>query len=64
MQAVSVHTGCSDSPSKLEDIRGQLASLYGKSALQRFADNVQDGGDVSGLLGDLQEAVNDYMVCL
>jgi len=64
MQAVSIHTGCLDPHSKLEDIKGQLLSLHGKSALQRFADNIQDGGDVSGLLGDLQEAVNDYMVCL
>ena len=28
----------------------------------RFLDNAQDGEDVNGLLEDLQEAVNDYMV--
>ena len=29
----------------------------------RYLDNVQDGEDVGGLLEDLQEAVNDYLVC-
>jgi hypothetical protein len=62
MQAVSVHAGCLNPPRKLKDIEEQLRSLYGKSALLRFVDNVQDSGDVSGLLEDLQEAVNDYMV--
>ena len=32
--------------------------------LLRLVDNAQDGEDVSGLLEDLQEAVNDYMVRL
>ena len=30
--------------------------------LLRVVDNDQDGEDVSGLLEDLQEAINDYMV--
>ena len=30
--------------------------------LLQLVDNVQDSEDVSGLLEDLQEAVNDYMV--
>ena len=38
-------------------------SLGGKSVPLRFLDNAQDGDDVNGLLEDLEEAVNDYMVC-
>ena len=30
----------------------------------QYLNNIQDSEDVSGLLGDLQETVNDYMVCL
>ena len=41
-----------------------MLCLGGKSALRRLADNVQDGGDVSGLLESLREAVDDYMVRL
>jgi len=62
MQVASVQAGCLNPPSKLEDIEGQLRSLREESALLRFVDNAQDSGDVSGLLEDLQEAVNDYMV--
>jgi len=62
MQVVSVRTGCLNPPRRLEDIKEQLHSLRGKSAPLRYLDNVQDGEDVSGLLEDLQEAVNDYMV--
>ena len=32
--------------------------------LLRIADNAQDGEDVNGLLEDLREAINDYMVRL
>jgi len=63
MQVVSVQTGCLNPPRKLEDIKEQLESLHGKSVPLRYLDNVQDGEDVSGLLEDLQEVVNDYMVC-
>jgi len=49
-------------PRKLEDIKEQLQALRGKSALLRVADNAQDSEDISGLLEDLQEVVNDYMV--
>ena len=63
MQAVFVQTGYSNLASKLKDIEERLRSLHEKSALRRFADNTQDSEDVSGLLEDLQEAVNDYMVC-
>ena len=49
-------------PSKLKDIEEQMRMLHGKSALVRLADSVQDSEDVNGLLEDLQEAVNDYMV--
>ena len=59
---VSVRTGCSNSPSELKNIEEQLLSLSGKSLAQRCLDDVQDSEDVSGLLEDLQEAVNDYMV--
>ena len=49
-------------PSKLKGIEEQLRSLYGKSAPLRYLDDVQDSEGVGGLLEDLQEAVNDYMV--
>jgi len=62
MQVLSVQTGCLHPPRKLEGIEEQLRSLHAKSALLRFVDNAQDSEDVSGLLEDLQEAVNDYMV--
>ena len=39
-------------------------TLGGKSTPLRFVDNAQDSEDVNGLLEDLQEAVNDYMVCI
>ena len=63
MQAVSVQTGCLNSPSKLKDIEEQLRSLHEKSVPLRFLDNAQDGEDVNGLLEDLQEAINNYLVC-
>jgi len=63
MQVVSVQTGYLNPPRKLKGIEEQLRSLHAKSALLRFVNNVQDSEDVSGLLEDLQEAVNDYMVC-
>ena len=62
MQVVSVWTRCLNPPSKLKDIEERLLPLGGKSAPLRYLDNVQDSEDVSGLLEDLQEAVNDYMV--
>ena len=62
MQVVSVPTGCLNPPSKLKDIEEQLLSLQGKSVPLRYLDNVQDSDDVNGLLEDLQEAINDYMV--
>lgn len=48
--------------SKLKGIEKQLVSLSGKSAPLRFLDSAQDSEDVNGLLEDLQEAVNAYMV--
>ena len=62
MQLVFVQTRCLNVPRKLQNIERQLRSLRGKSASLRFLDNAQDGEDVRGLLEDLQEAVNDYMV--
>jgi len=62
MQVVSVQTGCLNPPSKLGEIEERLGSLDGKSVPLRYLDSVQDSEDVSGLLEDLQEAVNDYMV--
>jgi len=64
MRVVSTQTGCSNPPSKLEDIEEQLRSLREESALLRLVDNAQASKDVSGLLEDLQEAVGDYMVRL
>ena len=62
MQVVSVQTKCLNPPSKLKGLEEQLRSLHGKFALLRIADNAQDGEDVNGLLEDLREVVNDYMV--
>jgi len=62
MQVVSSQTGFSNPPSKLGEIKERLGSLDGRSVPLRYLDNIQDGEDVSGLLEDLQEAVNDYMV--
>ena len=62
MQVASVQDGCLNPSRKLKDIEVQLRSLHEKFLLLRLVDNAQDGEDVSGLLEDLQEAVNDYMV--
>jgi len=62
MQVISVQTGCLNPPSKFEGIEEQLQSLREESALLRFVDNVQVSEGVNGVLEDLQEAVNDYMV--
>ena len=59
---VSIQIGCSNPARKLKDIEEQLWSLHGKSVLVRLADNAQDSEDVNGLLEDLRETVNDYMV--
>jgi len=64
MPVVSFLTRFSNPPRILKGIEEQLQSLGGKSMPLRYLDNVQDGEDVTGLLEDLQEAVNDYMVCL
>jgi len=61
---VSVQTGCLNNSSKLKENEEQLQLLHRKSALLQLTDNVQDSEDVNRLLEDLQEAVNDYMVCL
>ena len=62
MQVVLVQTGCLYLPSKFKDIEEQLRSLQEKPLPPRYLDNDQDRADVDGLLGDLQEAMNDYMV--
>ena len=62
MRVAFVQTECLNPPRKLEDIKEQLLLLRGKSTPLRVLDNAQDGEDVSGLLEDLQEAVDDYMV--
>jgi hypothetical protein len=64
MRAVFGHTGCLNPPRKLKGIEEQLQSsrLCEKSAVLRFVDNAQDNEDVNGLLEDLREVVNDYMV--
>ena len=62
MQVASVQEGCLNLSRKLKDIEEQLRSLHEKFLLLRLVDNAQDGDDVSGLLEDLREAVNDYMV--
>ena len=62
MQVVSIQTGYSNPLSKFKDIEEQLWSLQGKFVLLRIIDNAQDGEDVNGLLEDLRETINDYMV--
>ena len=62
MQVISIQTGCSKPLRKLKDIEDRLRSLDGNPALLRLAHNAQDSEDVNGLLEDLREAVNDYMV--
>ena len=62
MREVFIRTRCLNPPSRLKGIDEQLRSLHGKFVLLRVVDNDQDGEDVSGLLEDLQQAVNDYMV--
>ncbi|KAF9786263.1 hypothetical protein BJ322DRAFT_775760 [Thelephora terrestris] len=47
---------------KLTATEETLQSLTQKSALLRFTDHVQDNEDVSGLLEDLREAINDYQM--
>jgi hypothetical protein len=48
--------------SKLKTTEKSLRSLCQKSPLLRFTDHVKDNEDVSGLLEDLQEVINDYQV--
>ena len=62
MQVVLVQTGCLYLPSKFKDIEEQLRSLQEKPLPLQYLDNDQDRADVDGLLGDLQEAMNNYMV--
>ena len=62
MPVASVQAGYLNPSRKLKDIEEQLRSLHGKLLLLRLVDNAQDGEDVSGLLEDLREVVNDYMV--
>ena len=62
MEAIPIQTGCLHPPRQLKDIEERLGSLHGKSVPLRYLDNVQDNEDVTGLLEDLREAVNDYMV--
>ena len=59
---VSIQTRFLNPASKLKDIEEKLRSLHEKFVLLRLVDNAQDSEDVSGLLEDLQEAVNNYMV--
>lgn len=62
MQVVFVLTGCLNPPSRLKEIEEESRSLGEKSVPLRYLDSAQDSKVVSGLLNDLQEAVNDYMV--
>ena len=62
MSVASVQAGYLNPSRKLKDIEEQLRSLHEKFLFLRLVDNAQDGEDVSGLLEDLREAVNDYMV--
>jgi len=59
---VSIQTGCLDPSSKLKGVGEQVRTLDEKSTALRYLDNAQDSEDVNGLLEDLQEAVNNYLV--
>ena len=63
MEAVSVQTWYLNPPRKFKNIEKQLQSLHGRPTLLRYLDNAQDNEDIGGLLEDLQEVVNNYMVC-
>ena len=59
---VSIQTECLNPSSKLKAVGKQVRTLDEKSTVLRYLDNAQDSEDVNGLLEDLQEAVNDYLV--
>jgi len=61
---IYIQAECLNPPSKLKEVNEQLLLLGGNSNPLRYLDSVQDSEDVRGLLEDLQEAINDYMVCL
>ena len=59
---MSIQTWCLEVPSTFKTIGEALSSLDQKSALLRFTDHVQDNEEVSGLLEDLREVIDDYKV--
>ena len=64
MQVISIQTGCSNPPRKLEIIEEQLQSLDEKPEPLRLTNDDKGSEGVNGLLEDLREAVHDYMVGL
>ena len=60
----SIWTRCLCLSSKLKVVEDQLQLLgSGKSMALQYLENVQDTEDVNGLFEDLQDILNDYMVC-
>ena len=59
---MSIHTWCLEASSTFKTIGEKLLLLDQKSAFLRFTDHVQDNEEVSGLLEDLREAIDDYQV--
>jgi len=62
MQIIPVWTGGLNPPSRFKGIKEELQSFAGNSMPLRYFGGVQDGEDIGGLLDDLQEAIDDYMV--
>ena len=48
--------------STLKGIEQKLQSLR-KGTIARLAENIEDSEDIAGLLGELQDALDDYKVC-
>jgi hypothetical protein len=64
MEPISIQPERSQLHRKFKSIEETLRLFPQKSLILRVADHVKDNEDVSGLLEDLQEAINDYQVCL
>ena len=45
------------------DTEKDLKTFYDKNKLRQVAEHVKDGKDVSAYIEDVDEAINNYMVC-
>jgi hypothetical protein len=64
LEPISIQPKHSQLLRKFKAIEETLGSFPEKSLISRIADHVKDNEDVSGLLEDVREAINDYQVCL